>query len=84
MTTLQALLPIPARAWMARFRLILAQPQWGRRGAALETVLEDMADRLARAEVALMREQRALHQARARVAEVETALLRLQAERGGA
>jgi len=50
---------------------------------ALEVTLEKMADRLARAELALLREQSLSRQAARRAAEAEAALERLRAAGGG-
>ncbi|MXP65539.1 hypothetical protein E0493_19510 [Roseomonas sp. M0104] len=67
-------MPITApRLWAAR-----RANTWRHRCLALEQTLEQLSERLARTEVALLREEQASLKAKLRLAEAEDALIRMQ------
>ncbi|MFC4169086.1 hypothetical protein [Teichococcus aestuarii] len=53
-------------------------PGWSRRAQAQERLLDDMADRIARLEIALLREQRQAQEQALRADQAEASIIRLQ------
>ena len=66
------------RGWSGQSPAGQTARAWQHRCLALEHMLDELSDRLARTEIALQREEQACAQTRARLAEAENAVIRLQ------